>query len=211
MIIFLIILLIIILLLILPVSVSVSVTEKQLVTARYTFFKFTLYDSEKEEEPETPKKNKPKKGKTVKKKKASLKELFDLFKSLVPAFSKALKRILSGIKIKIKRLNISVATEDSAETAIKYGYYCAAIYPAISVLKSFFNLSTNPDKINITCDFTGEIIQKDISVKVSFKAITGLFALIGFGFAFLKVILKTKSKEKTSHKNPRMKAEKVNI
>lgn len=46
------------------------------------------------------------------------------------------KSVFKGITLKKLNVNIAVSTGDAAETAIKYGYVCAGVYPALAVLLS---------------------------------------------------------------------------
>ena len=46
----------------------------------------------------------------------------------------ALQDFFSHILIKKLSLSISVAGDDAADTAIKYGKYCAVVYPAVGTI-----------------------------------------------------------------------------
>lgn len=93
----------------------------------------------------------------------------------------ALKGLFSKMKLKKFRLNITVATGDAADTAVKYGYVCAAVYPAASLIlnavnyKDYtLNVNANFDKKKPEIDFEAEI-----SIIAWFAVIEALKALIG--------------------------------
>lgn len=75
-------------------------------------------------------------------------------------------RILADLLIEIghilkyctaKRFEIEAvcAEENAAETAIRYGQYCAAIYPLAGALSANMKVRKKARRIDIRCDFTG--------------------------------------------------------
>lgn len=85
----------------------------------------------------TPKTEQPKKA-TEKKpsliKKYGIEWLLNLIKRVAELAVSALQDFFSHILIKKFSLSISVAGDDAADTAIKYGKYCAVVYPAVGTI-----------------------------------------------------------------------------
>lgn len=59
--------------------------------------------------------------------------------------------IVKRFKLRKFELDLTVATDDAANTAIRYGEVCAAAYPVLSLLHSVLDI--NPKKMNINADF----------------------------------------------------------
>ena len=70
-------------------------------------------------------------------------------------------------KVKISKLNISVATGDAASTAILYGTVVQSVGYLIEFLKNTtaLNIPRNA-KMNVTTDFCGDTTQIDIKIEV---------------------------------------------
>lgn len=86
---------------------------------------------------QTPKTEQPKKA-TEKKpsliKKYGIEWLLNLIKRVAELAVSALQDFFSHILVKKLSLSISVAGDDAADTAIKYGKYCAVVYPAVGTI-----------------------------------------------------------------------------
>lgn len=132
------ILLVFVLLLFVPVTLKADYNEDFRCFLKIGFVKFSLYP------PKPKKKKKPKKAdeeqKSEDKKKESLiKEkgiswLFDLIKKIADLATGALKDFFRHIIVKKLLLSISIAGSDAADTAVKYGYCCSAVYPAFGII-----------------------------------------------------------------------------
>lgn len=135
----LVILLVILLLLLMPVKLKASYNEDFRCSLKIGFIKIQLY-------PQKPKKKKKKSEKTdkeqksdEKKKESLIKEkgiswLFDLIKKISDLAVGALKDFFRHIIVKKLMLSISIAGDDAADTAVKYGYCCSAVYPAFGII-----------------------------------------------------------------------------
>ena len=125
-----------------PVNLIVRWHEELKCILRIGFIPITLYPKKvkktkkkKSKKPDKPKEKKPEE----KKKKNLLKEkglgwFANLIKKVADLAKGALKDVFKHILIKEFMLSISVAGDDAADTAIKYGYYCSAIYPATGLI-----------------------------------------------------------------------------
>ena len=91
----------------------------------------------KKAQKQTPKAEQPKK-KAEKKpsfiKKYGIEWLLNLIKKVAELAISALQDFFSHILVKKLSLSISVAGDDAADTAIKYGRYCASVYPAVGTI-----------------------------------------------------------------------------
>lgn len=94
-------------------------------------------EKKKKVKKQTPKTEQPKKA-TEKKlsliKKYGIEWLLNLIKKVAELAVSALQDFFSHILIKKFSLSISVAGDDAADTAIKYGKYCAVVYPAVGTI-----------------------------------------------------------------------------
>lgn len=133
------ILLVIFLLLLMPVKLKASYNENFRCSLKIGFVKIQLY-------PQKPKKKKKKSEKTEekpeheeKKKESLIKEkgiswLFDLIKKIADLAVGALKDFFRHIIVKKLMFSINIAGKDAADTAVKYGYCCSAVYPAFGII-----------------------------------------------------------------------------
>ncbi len=134
------ILLVLFLLLLMPVKLKATYNEDFRCVLKIGFVKFSLY-------PPKPKKKKKKKLKKADeeqkseetKKESFIKEkgiswLIDLIKKIADLAVGALKDFFRHIIVKKLLLSISIAGSDAADTAVKYGYCCSAVYPAFGII-----------------------------------------------------------------------------
>ena len=93
-------------------------------------------------------------------------ELLHSIKQLLICF----KRLLKHIVIKNTNMKLVVVGNDAADTAIKYGTVCAAVYPITSLLAECFTFK--PDSINVSAGFTEKEFQfylkSDFSIRIIF-------------------------------------------
>lgn len=94
-------------------------------------------EKKKKVKKQTPKTKQPKKA-TEKKpsliKKYGIEWLLNLIKRVAELAVSALQDFFSHILVEKLSLSISVAGDDAADTAIKYGKYCAVVYPAVGTI-----------------------------------------------------------------------------
>ena len=67
-------------------------------------------------------------------KKYGIEWLLNLIKKVAELAVSALQDFFSHILVKKLSLSIGVAGDDAADTAIKYGKYCAVVYPAVGTI-----------------------------------------------------------------------------
>jgi len=126
-----------------PITLRASYKEKFWCAVYIGFVKLQLVpakpkkEKKKKVKKQTPKTEQPKKA-TEKKpsliKKYGIEWLLNLIKRVAELAVSALQDFFSHIMIKKFSLSISVAGDDAADTAIKYGKYCAVVYPAVGTI-----------------------------------------------------------------------------
>ena len=73
-------------------------------------------------------------------------------------------------------LDLTVASQDSADTAIEYGGICCAVYPVLSLLESTADFKMK--QINIDADFNKTQPEFQISFSVTTRLIYWITAAI---------------------------------
>lgn len=126
-----------------PITLRASYKEKFWCAVYIGFVKLQLVpakpkkEKKKKVKKQTPKTEQPKKA-TEKKpsliKKYGIEWLLNLIKRVAELAVSALQDFFSHILVKKFSLSISVAGDDAADTAIKYGKYCAVVYPAVGTI-----------------------------------------------------------------------------
>lgn len=158
-----------------PITLRASYKEDFWCAVYIGFVKLQLVPAKPKKEKkkvkkQTPKTEQPKKA-TEKKpsliKKYGIEWLLNLIKRVAELAVSALQDFFSHILVKKLSLSISVAGDDAADTAIKYGKYCAVVYPAVGtivrVVKSKgYGVDINPNfsekaETEINFDFAARI------------------------------------------------------
>lgn len=125
-----------------PITLRASYKENFWCAVYIGFVKLQLVPAKPKKEKkkvkkQTPKTEQPKKA-TEKKpsliKKYGIEWLLNLIKRVAELAVSALQDFFSHILVKKFSLSISVAGDDAADTAIKYGKYCAVVYPAVGTI-----------------------------------------------------------------------------
>ena len=194
--------LILLILLFSPFRISVEyLGGKPKVVLKYLFIKKMLVGGEKKQK--TAKKTKAKK---TKKKKAPDKEKkgkllpdtaggkADFILELVKAGGRALRKLLRSIKIKDIVIDFTISDEDAYECAIKFGKMNIIVYNALTVLGYFLRLKKK--SINIKCVYNQPKCIYDTSFKVCVTPAALIAIALGFGWAFLKLVIKNKKQAK---------------
>lgn len=98
---------------------------------------------------------------------------------------KRVLKLLKRFKFKKFKLNLTVASDDAANTAIEYGAVCSAVYPVIALLETQISLKSK--KVSINADFDKTKPEFDFSVSITAKLINFIIAFIAVIFEFLKL------------------------
>lgn len=148
------------------------------------FVPITLYP-QKNKRPKK-KKHKPKhyekkqKPEKEKKKKNLLEDkglswFINLIKRVANLANGVLKDFFRHILIKKFMLSIRVAGDDAADTAVKYGYYCSVIYPAVGIIVGAVKCKSYG--IDISPDFA-ENATPDVMIELEAKTLVLWFAVL---------------------------------
>lgn len=113
-------------------AVYIGFVKLQLVPAKPKKEKKKKKAKKQTQKTEQPKKATEKKPSLIKK--YGIEWLLNLIKKIAELAVSALQDFFSHILVKKLSLSISVAGDDAADTAIKYGKYCAVVYPAVGTI-----------------------------------------------------------------------------
>ncbi len=180
-----------------PLNLIVRWHKELKCTLKIGFIPITIYPQKtkktkkkKTKEPSKPKQNKPEE----KKEKNLLKEkglgwFVNLIKKIADLAKGALKDLFRHILIKEFMLSIKVAGNDAADTAVKYGYYCSAIYPATGIIIGAVNYKSYG--VDITPDFE-ENAQSNIDLDLVARMYLFRVVQVGLKHSFkgIKLLLK---------------------
>lgn len=116
-----------------------------------------------------------KKDKKVKDKK-DIRKIVDLVVSIIKQFAQLVQHC------KLEKLNVQYisAGEDPSETAMEYGYACAAIYPVTGVLYSIMDVKDRGVTLNVGCDFQKTDTVFEFYSVISVRVVHLLVAVIKF-------------------------------
>ena len=136
------IILLILIVLFMPIRVKASYDSDLTVTLYIGFVRLQLVPSKpekKKRKKKKPKKTENKEKKTEQKKKNIASEkglswLVETIRKVADLAQNVLKDFFRHIIIKNMMISITVAEGDAATTAVHYGYYCSALYPAVSII-----------------------------------------------------------------------------
>lgn len=200
------------LLLLIPLHANITFDKDLNIKARYGFLTVIVWPRPKKTPKKKVKKEKVKEVKEPEEKKMSAIEemlktdglgaVLSFIKQLIKISTRAAKRTFRAFTIKHLNLNIIVASDDAADTALNYGKMCAAVYPASGVLHSLVRIKKSD--INISPSFltTTSTVFFDIRLKVVPLRLIwmGLRFLASFVVTMVKLFLKDedKSEQNTS-------------
>lgn len=197
-------LLIIAAILFLPVSVVLGLKE-EIFSFKIKFSGFKVYEPKEDEKLEEPKKiskteSEEKRENKVttffKKLKAkygflgAFKLLLNFLRDLIPH----IKQLLKHIKFRKVMLNITVAENDAAKTAIEYGSVCGIVYPLLSGLQAVTDIKYK--KINISSDFESVNSSAEVSGIISTRIFFLLIVLVKVYKEYKKFIARIENDER---------------
>ncbi len=161
---------------------------------------FTVFSTD------APKKKKGRKKKTSdtqkpkkEKKKRSIGETLELVGKLKDALEKSaegLKLLFSRFKIEKIRIDTVCAGEDAADTAMKYGILCSALYGVSGYLKSLDRFSKTKTDVDVICDFTKNKSEFNFELAASIKVIWATTHLLKIIFSSMNTITEVINSDK---------------
>ena len=198
------ILLLLLILLLIPVGVRAIFDGELKVWLKIGFIAVPLYPSKPKKEKKKKEKSKPekqdeKKDEEKKPKKESvvkqkgLSWLIDTVKNAAVLAKGILKDFFRRLKIKRLQISIIYSGADADDTAVKYGYLCLLIYPAVSALVKASKCKNYG--VDIAPDFDAKA-QSEYSLDFEASVrILWLFALVfKHGFKALRLVLSLRNK-----------------
>ncbi len=131
----------------------------------------------------------------VPKKKKGKKIAFDLAQIMdyVRSASPPVKRLFKKIRVSDLYIDYVVATDDAAKTAIKYGTVCAALYPAIEWLTTYFTVRVR--RVHVEADFSEETDDIFAYCKIKLRVSTALGCILWLGVRVIKTYFKYQKKQ----------------
>lgn len=102
----------------------------------------------------------------------------DMVKELLSLIVIILKRFIGKVKIKVKRLDINVATGDAASTALSYTVVCNTLDVLIDILSDKDKVDCKFVSPNIGCDYVSEKFSAYVDILITIRiwqVIKGLF------------------------------------
>lgn len=192
------ILLVIFLLMLVPVGIRASYTDSFRCVLTVGFIKFTVYPQKahKKKKP-SPTKTEKKQTKEPVKKKNLIKEkgiswLFDVIKKVANLAVGALKDFFKHIIVKKLMLSITVAGDDAADTAVKYGGCCSAVYPAFGIVVS--SVKCKSCGVDISPDFDEKASSSaNLELEASIRAMWLAYLVIKHGYKGIKLLIDLKN------------------
>ncbi|MDE7234256.1 MAG: DUF2953 domain-containing protein, partial [Ruminiclostridium sp.] len=111
----------------------------------------------------------------------------------VRSASPPIKRRFKKIRVSDLYIDYGVATDDAAKTAIKYGTVCAALYPAIEWLTTYFTVHAR--RVHVEADFSEEIDDIFAYCKIKLRVSTALGCILWLGVRMAKTYFKYQKKQ----------------
>ena len=190
----------------LPFHIYAEYKDSFVLSIRWTFIKYFIYPPEnkkkkkketppKEEKPEEEKKEEPKeKGDNFIKvfyNNQGVSGMIDLISAIAAKLKKGLHKIGRSFYIRKLWLRINVADGDAANTAVKYGKVCTAVYPSLGYILDTVHSKNYSVKINP--DFLGSKSQGAFELHlfiIPSKLIgSGIKMGISLGVELIKVLI----------------------
>lgn len=201
------------LILLISVGVKAEHGEDFKATLKIGFVSIRLYPS-KPKKPKKKKKKRPehekKEEKPPEKKQSLIKEkgiaqLVDLIRQIAVLAGGVLKDFFRHIIIKNLQISITYAGENAEDTAVKYGYFCLSVYPAVSIIADVAKCKHYG--VDIAPNFNDgaeSVYYFDLYARTRIFWLVGL--IIKHGFKIIKLLVslrsgKTDELEKLIHEN----------
>lgn len=129
-----------------------------------------------EKKPKENKKSKKQKekhteNKPEEKKKRSFSDIIGFVKFITKLLKKALKELSAALKIKVNKLDVTVASSSPDKTAMLYGTVCSAVYQLCEVINRFTRSDIAPEKIRIESDFILPDMKAELDIRLSLRVI----------------------------------------
>lgn len=201
------ILLFIFIMLIIPLGFRIKYDGKATLWVQWLFIKIRLVPPKEKKKKTSPKRAEDKKPKPNDddKKESDIKKLYkefgisgllDILKRAAELLKDTALKLKKHIVLKHLDINVTVVGNDAADTATKFGYVCAGVYPAVSFISTQIKLKKQ--SVNITPGFNEKETAINCDAVVKIKPLFLIGIAIGALFKAIKLMLsiKQKSEEK---------------
>ncbi len=110
-------------------------------------------------------------GQTFTDAKDMVKHLYELIRSII-------KHLEYKVKIRVKNLDITVATKDAATTAITYSLVCNTLSVLIELLTGFDKIKCRIGKVDCSCDYLSESFSASVDIVLKIKILHTFSVLV---------------------------------
>ena len=196
------------------VYIYAEFVEELSLVIKVAFLEFKILPQTKTKKPKKSKKKKKKSGKDNKEpekkpekkvspfdyfKQKGLSGIINIIKTVAKFAVDSFKDLFRKITVTYLSLDFKIAGDDAADSAITYGRYCSAVFPALRVILGV--VKCEDYDININPDFSDE---PKTTVYVKTIAKIRICSIITFvlskAFSALRIYLKAKPKSKKENK-----------
>ena len=159
------------------IKIYITYDEQIKLLIGFWFLKFRIIPSYKRKDKKSKKKSdiKPKK-KSDKRESLQIDEIFNIVRCVL----EHLKPVLKSVRIKPLKLNVTVADDDAASTAIKVGTINAVVWPFVGWLAN--TVKVKKQSVNINPDYDGKSkvdFDTCIFIRLNHIIAAGLGILVG--------------------------------
>lgn len=204
------IILFILLLMLIPIGFKASYTDEVRAVLLIGFIPIPVYPpkpkkSEKKKKHQKHKHEKPKEEKPKEKKKNLIQEkgiqwLINMIREAAKLAAGALKSFFKHLHIKSMNIQINYCGEDASDTAVKYGYYCLAVYPAVSILVRASKCREY--SVDVSPNFNeGEESRYAVDIQVYIRLLWIVALVFRYGFRALRLLLGLRKRKQPSQKD----------
>ena len=196
------IILFIILLMLIPIGIKAGFEGELKAYLKIGFIPIRIYPpkpkKEKKKKPEDEKSEEKKGKKPGLIKEKGIMWLVDVIREAAQLATGALKSFFRHLQIKRLNISISYHGEDAEDTAVKYGYFCLSVYPAVSILVKASNCKQYG--VDISPNFNdGEESRYAIDIYAYIRVFWLVALVFRYGFKALKLIISIKRGRKTKN------------
>lgn len=185
------------LLMLVPVRLKLLYNEDLRCVLYIGFIKYNVFPKKRKikkakakKETEKSSEQKEKNPKSIKKR--GLDWLLNVIKQVANLASNALKDFFRHIIVKRFMISIKVVGDDAADTAVKYGYCCSVVYPAIGLTVG--NVKCREYGIDISPNFEENAeFDADIDLEAKIYVFWLITLIIKHGYKGVKLLLDLKN------------------
>ena len=166
-----------------PISLLLTYNGEFAVRVRVLFLRFSILPGK----PKKEKKVKTKKGEEAPsaeaktKKKRTVSDIFKMISQGIDIFKLLLEllgRLAARMRVKEFDLSLKVGGENAADAGIRYGTFCAVLYPAYGLMLSKCKVSHKHSQLNISADFDNNDTEVNFRARVNLALFVVIWAAL---------------------------------